>query len=241
MPRIVTNGTIANGSAAISGGWSDSPDPNPRYGRFPANFIHDGSADVLALFPESESKATSNGNGRYSPDPYGEKTGGYFGDLNAQNSYSDQGSAARFFYCAKASPGERDHGLAGFYWQRDPGRPSGYKRITADQYERLPANERAAGNIHLTVKPLELMGYLCRLVTPPGGKVLDIFAGSGTTGLGAILEGFQPILIERDPDYVQIARARLEWAQTAAKNAAGDYQLTQQEAAAGMRPLFADW
>lgn len=90
---------------------------------------------------------------------------------------ADDGSAARFFYCAKASKRERDDG---------------------------------ATNNHPTVKPTDLMRYLCRLVTPPGGLVLDPFAGSGSTGRGAILEGFNFIGIEREHEYADIAAARME-------------------------------
>lgn len=70
--------------------------------------------------------------------------------------------------------------------------------------------DRGAGNSHPTVKPTDLMRYLCRLVTPPGGIVLDPFMGSGSTGRGAVLEEFQFIGIEQDPAYLEIARARIE-------------------------------
>lgn len=113
-------------------------------GRFPANLIHDGSEPVLELFP-----VTANYPG---------------GDR----------SAARFFYCAKAS-----------------------------------SSERGEGNSHPTVKPLSLMRYLCRLITPPGGTVLDPFGGSGTTALAAREEGFSSILIEQEESYCQIITARL--------------------------------
>ena len=85
------------------------------------------------------------------------------------------GSAARFFYCAKASKAERGE-----------------------------------GNKHPTVKPLKLMQYLCRLITPPGGVVLDPFAGSGTTGLAAASEGFSAVLIEREAEYQEMIAKRME-------------------------------
>ena len=85
----------------------------------------------------------------------------------------DSGSAARFFYCAKASREDR------------------------------------GDNNHPTVKPTALMRYLCRLVTPPGGVVLDPFTGSGSTGKAALLEGFRFVGIERETEYVEIARARI--------------------------------
>ena len=110
----------------------------------------------------------------------------------------DSGSAARFFYAAKASKRDRDEGVAGVAGVgalRDNGRAS-----------------QPRMNNHPTVKPTDLMRYLCRLVTPPGGTVLDPFAGSGSTGKGAVLEGFNFIGIEREPEYVAIARARIEHA-----------------------------
>lgn len=105
-------------------------------GRWPANLIHDGSEEVLAL----------------------------------------AGEQARFFYCPKASKKDRDD-----------------------------------GNTHPTVKPTDLMRYLCRLVTPPNGTVLDPFMGSGSTGKAAMLEGFNFIGIEREAEYIEIAKARINW------------------------------
>ena len=109
----------------------------------------------------------------------------------------DGASAARFFYSAKASKRDRDEGLrdGGIGALRDGGRPSEPRR-----------------NIHPTVKPTDLMRYLCRLVTPPGGLVLDPFTGSGSTGKGAVLEVFRFIGIELSPEYAAIARARIRHA-----------------------------
>jgi DNA modification methylase len=109
-------------------------------GRFPANFIHDGSEEVLALL----------------------------------------GEAARFYYSPKASRDDRDEGL--------------------------PMDQHSS---HPTVKPTDLMRYLCRLITPPGGIVLDPFTGSGSTGKAAMAEGFRFIGIEREAEYIEIARARI--------------------------------
>jgi site-specific DNA-methyltransferase (adenine-specific) len=74
-------------------------------------------------------------------------------------------------------------------------------------------SDRSDGNFHPTVKPTELMRYLCRLITPPNGIVLDPFMGSGSTGKGAILERFDFIGMELDPEYVEIAKSRIEYAQ----------------------------
>lgn len=103
------------------------------------------------------------------------------------------GSAARFFYCAKASKADRE-----------------------------------AGNIHPTVKPSALMRYLCRLVTAPGGLILDPFAGSGSTGKAAIAEGFRFVGAELDPAYAEIARARCE---AAAAKLPAEVHIESEEAA----------
>lgn len=141
-------------------------------GRWPANLIHDGSEEVLAGFPQTTSGAHSGNYHRTTS-----KTKNTFGERNAtaETRPGDTGSAARFFYCAKASKADRDE-----------------------------------GNNHPTVKPTDLMRYLCRLVTPPGGTVLDPFMGSGSTGKAATLEGFQFVGIEREAEYLEIARARIE-------------------------------
>jgi DNA modification methylase len=140
-------------------------------GRCPANLIHDGSDEVVGLFPQSTDGIAVGGMGR-SASIYGTATGG---DRGADHGYGGKGSAARFFYCAKASKADREK-----------------------------------NNHHPTVKPTALMQYLCRLVTPPGGTVLDPFMGSGSTGAAAMLEGFQFIGIEREAEYVAIARERIE-------------------------------
>jgi hypothetical protein len=142
-------------------------------GRFPANFIHDGSEEVLALFPDADG---AKSNGRKGENGYG----GGWGSAEQIPGYADTGSAARFFYCAKASRDDRDEGL--------------------------PMDQHSS---HPTVKPTDLMRYLCRLITPPGGIVLDPFTGSGSTGKAAMAEGFRFIGIEREAEYIEIARARI--------------------------------
>jgi DNA modification methylase len=131
-------------------------------GRWPANLIHDGSDEVLAAFPQSDGGGDIHK--RSSP-----KTSGVYGDFAGDDDrwsgYGDEGSAARFFYSAKADSDDR------------------------------------IGSKHPTVKPVDLMRYLVRLVTPPGGVVLDCFAGTGTTGEAAWREGMRAILIEREEEY----------------------------------------
>jgi site-specific DNA-methyltransferase (adenine-specific) len=141
-------------------------------GRWPANLIHDGSEEVVGLFPQTTSGKMKPTHTNAARSVYGQNAAdGY----TTMETYGDSGSAARFFYCAKASKRDRDE-----------------------------------GNNHPTVKPTDLMRYLCRLVTPPNGTILDPFTGSGSTGKAAMLEGFQFIGIEREAEYVEIAKARIE-------------------------------
>lgn len=121
--------------------------------------------------------------------------------------YADKGGASRFFYCAKASRSEREAGLDGF----EPGRvdPTRNPNAAAANSPRTGAGRQGERkNVHPTVKPLSLMRWLVRLITPPGGIVLDPFAGSGSTLCAAVLEGHEAIGIEMDPGHAAIARAR---------------------------------
>ncbi|MBB3017662.1 site-specific DNA-methyltransferase (adenine-specific) [Microvirga lupini] len=166
-------------------------------GRWPANLIHDGSDEVVELFPAQAGAAAPVRGTEDSKASVGNVTGerervpGAF--------HADNGSAARFFYCAKASRKDRHEGLD------DPG--AQFKRGTT---LRQVENTATTGNNHPTVKPTDLMAYLCRLVTPPGGVVLDPFMGSGSTGKAAMREGFRFIGCELSPEYLAIAEARIE-------------------------------
>lgn len=146
---------------------------NVDQGRWPANLIHDGSEEVVAAFPASGGLGTgeqkvSGGSG------LGFFNGGQSKYRDGMRDFGDSGSAARFFYTAKA-----------------------------DFDDRL-------GSKHPTVKPLDLMQYLVRLVTPKGGVILDLFAGTGTTGEAAIREGVLAVLIEREADYQADIRRRMQ-------------------------------
>lgn len=178
-------------------------------GRWPANVIHDGSDEVVELFPHT----AATGSGKVSGFRRGgasENAVGLAGVKKAADGFSDSGSAARFFYCAKASKKDRNEGLEGF-----PLRQSGIKNESGRGFsETDPRREILQHNHHPTVKPTDLMRYLCRLVTPPNGIILDPFMGSGSTGKAAVLEGFQFIGIEMTDDYLPIAKARIEWATT---------------------------
>jgi site-specific DNA-methyltransferase (adenine-specific) len=124
------------------------------------------------------------------------------------------GESARYFYCAKASKRDRDEGCEGMPQTVQQSVAHGDKKYGTLPYTNEPReiNPRPRTNHHPTVKPTDLMRYLCRLVTPPDGIVLDPFMGSGSTGKAAILEGFQFIGIDMTPEYVDIARARIEHA-----------------------------
>jgi len=176
-------------------------------GRYPANLIHDGSPEVLAMFPDSAGSGGSVPNVKISG--YGDGAVGtgkseYFGGERTPFD-SGKGSAARFFYCAKASKKDRDEGLAEFPLSSRPTMGSGI----GGQPDQSKANNR---NPHPTVKPTELMRYLRRLVTPPGGTVLDPFMGSGSTGKAALREGFGFVGIDNDEEhgYFDIACARVK-------------------------------
>jgi site-specific DNA-methyltransferase (adenine-specific) len=175
-----------------------------KLGRWPANLIHDGSEEVVRLFPD-----VKTGNIK----PYEAKTQAEFRQLHVKqitgSHTGDSGSAARFFYCSKADNRDRNDGCENLPPRRHSDRPSD-DLPGGDNPRNRTNNERS--NFHPCVKPTDLMRYLCRLVTPPGGLVLDPFMGSGSTGKAAVLEGFNFVGCELDPDYLEIARARIAFA-----------------------------
>lgn len=186
-------------------------------GRYPANLIHDGSPEVVAMFPDSAGSGGSVPNVKISGYGDGAVGTGSAEYLGGERTKVDcgTGSAARFFYCAKASKKDRNEGLEAFdAVMANFAAGTGLSKNGDGSPRNMAAD---AKNPHPTVKPTELMRYLCRLVTPPGGLIVDPFAGSGSTGKAAILEGFQFVGFELDPQYSAIANARLE----AARNAAG--------------------
>jgi len=124
------------------------------------------------------------------------------------------GEPQRFFYCAKASKSERNAGLEGFEPKRESDRPSDDKPGGDNPRNR---SNTATQNFHPTVKPIALMRYLVKLVTPPNGTVLDPFLGSGTTAVAAILEGFNWMGCEMTKDYWPIIDARVAWAEAQPK------------------------
>ncbi len=187
------------------GGYEQSPD-----GRWPANLIHDGSEEVIAMFPDSlGQQGDLKETGRARP------SNGRLGDMAPPKAHKarveDNKSAARFFYSAKTTPKERDEGMERFTAFTATEMTGGRKEGTAGLNDPRAGAGRKNGakNNHPTVKPISLMKYLCRLVTPPGGIVLDPFMGSGSTGRAAIEEGFGFIGIDLDPDHVVTASARI--------------------------------
>lgn len=172
--------------------------------RWPANVAHDGSQMVLELFPETAGKRPTKGDGRSC-----DTNGNGWGMSRVGSDLHDAGgSAARYFYCAKPSGAERDAGLGGEELtggERAGGRAEGSAGLANPR-----AGTRARGfNDHNTVKPIALMRWMVRLVTPPGGTVLDPFMGSGTTGIAAHLEGFDFIGCELDPHHAATAELRI--------------------------------
>jgi site-specific DNA-methyltransferase (adenine-specific) len=167
-------------------------------GRFPANIIHDGSQEVQDIFPNSKSSDSIRKNNIKT----GEK--GIYGKYEAVDSkgYSDSGNSSRFFYCAKASNKDRDEGLENFELKNN-------MRVNAPRNSEEEKTQTLRKNYHPTVKPTDLMRYLCRLITPKNGIVLDPFMGSGSTGKAAILEGFDFIGIELEEEFCKIAEARI--------------------------------
>ena len=160
---------------------------------------------MVAAFPQAKGQQ-----GALTGSEPSSKTANTFGEFAGRASSEprgDTGSAARFFYAAKASKKDREEGL-----DNAPQKTAGVgdERPSGSFNERLgktPTAPRA--NHHATVKPTDLMAYLCRLVTPPGGVVLDPFMGSGSTGKAALREGFGFIGCEMDAAYFAIAHARL--------------------------------
>lgn len=179
--------------------------PQVVVGRWPANVVHDGSPEVVAEFAKAgESKSP----GRTSRGGRPEQAGGFgMGSQEAVACPNDAGTAARFFYCAKASKSEKEAGLNELAASR-----SDYRENDPDENSirtRLHGS-RLAKNNHPTVKPLALMTWLIKLITPPGGRVIDPFAGSGSTGVAAIKNGFDFWGVEFDPGFAKIAQARLD-------------------------------
>lgn len=193
-------------------------------GRWPANVVVDEAA---AQVIDDDVGEVGGGFGARRGDPAGRGIYGRGfprGDM-AGVGYGDSGGASRFFYCAKASSAERVAGLDDLPVHDREG-DSAWAARCEECGRTLLSGERKSSpccgakavwettkpttNHHPTVKPVALMRWLVRLVTPEGGTVLDPFLGSGTTGIAASIEGFRFVGIEQDPDFLDIARARIK-------------------------------
>lgn len=171
-------------------------------GRWPANVVHDGSDEVVDLFPVTSSGSAPAGGLARNADKHRNTYSNFAGQtVEAGVLYGDDGSAARFFYSAKATRAEREAGLEGMPSVR---RSDG--RHTEIDNPRLRTSARR--NPHPTVKPIALMAWLIRLITPLGATVLDPFLGSGTTRIAAQRESVKFVGIEKEEEWLVIARAR---------------------------------
>ena len=217
----ITINTFDNGAKPFGGAVGEPYTPRQSAGRWPANVILDEDAaaelDAQTGTLTSGSRSAGTYNGLVGKGIYGDWT-----DVPMPPITGNSGGASRFFYCAKPSKAERNAGLEGLQPRIGAGKGNGLGRTCAtcgssviggcDCPDRTFVNP-AAKNHHPTVKPLALMRYLVRLVTPPGGTVLEPFTGSGTTLAAAILEGFNAIGCELTADYLPIIEGRIAWAQ----------------------------
>jgi hypothetical protein len=191
------------GAELVKSGGNWRPEEGPVFhgtlkpGRHPANLLHDGSEAVVALFPQSKAGGSVSGK---EPSTVTQEIYGKFNGRVPFSGHADEGSAARFFNSFVMT--EADHNLA-----RELGI---VVDLDADviRYQGKATKADRAGSKHPTVKPVDLMRWLVRLVTPPGGVVLDPFAGSGTTGAAARLEGFDCILMEAEECFSNDIRRR---------------------------------
>jgi DNA modification methylase len=182
---------------------------NENQGRWPANVIFD---EVTAGLLDEQSGVSRSGSGviTSSPNALGRMNDdGWVPSPTESPAYGDKGGASRFFYVAKASKRDRNEGLEELEAQRHADRV-----VDDGPGGENPRNRTntAKQNFHPTVKPTALMRYLIKLVTPPGGTVLDPFTGSGSTGKAALLDGFQFVGVELTEEYLPIIEGRLQWA-----------------------------
>mgnify|MGYP000972470957 CR=1 FL=1 len=206
--EITTSNGDGFGTGGIYGTGINNNKGDTRIGRFPANLIHDNSDEVKECFPESKGGAfpkTHGSSGFVSPE-----------EKESRLEMNDSGNASRFFksiiYQAKASKSERNKGCEELE-EKDSMKWAGgneMKGLAGTYPDGTPRPKQIQQNNHPTVKPIALMTYLIKMVTPKGGVVLDPFAGSGSTLVAAKENGFQYIGIEMTPEYIPIIEARLK-------------------------------
>lgn len=223
--RISTDDSLSGGSGGLLSHQRDGneyPEDGNGYnpnalGRWPANLIHDGSEDVTDLFPNTKS-GKGNTKKQTGSDLKGNTGSAYGAESRPAGtemiSYGDKGSAARFFYCAKASPQDRNEGC-GHLPDVSAGEMTGGRKDGSAGLNNPRAGAGRTGggkNFWPTVKPTELMRYLVKLVTPKGGLTLDPFCGSGSTGKACALDGIDAVLIDKDADAIMLTEARVSHA-----------------------------
>lgn len=180
-------------------------------GRWPANVILD---EYTAELLDQQSGVSKSQSGistiTKSQGTWDRQDKGMFdaGRSSTFEGYGDSGGASRFFYVAKASKRDRNEGLDGLDERNLSDRGADGMR----DKNSIVTRHTVTKNFHPTVKPTQLMRYLIKLVTPPGGTVLDPFTGSGSTGKAAILDGFEFVGVELTEDYLPIIEGRLRWA-----------------------------
>jgi len=172
-------------------------------GRFPANLVLDDSNEILACFPESKTGAIKPHQQNSDSDSFGMKGKYIIGSHNAS-----EGSAARFFYCAKSSRSEREAGLIGYIPCIKCGQLDSVTHINP----KTGKVEKCIRNNHPTLKSITLMEYLVRLTkTPTGGVVIDPFLGTGTTLIACVLTGRKGKGFEKKSEYFEIAKRRIQY------------------------------
>lgn len=216
--RVGTSKEVPKSGAKIQNGHSfnkSNPDAvgsgfDPNTGRWPSNILLDEEAAELLDQQSGETLGTGKIQKQARTRQGWMHTNAHFNavEANSPDNYGDSGGASRFFYIAKASSSEREIGLEGItkksvhiYSEKAQG----------PLPKQTPSVSSPRANHHPTVKPLQLMQYMIRLITPPGGTVLDPFMGSGSTGAAAMLERCQFVGIDITPDYIDIAQRRISY------------------------------
>ena len=207
----------AGDNAVYNTSWKGAKtEPTISEGRWPANVILDEEAGNIL-----DKQSGERGNGwkknygatDYNGKQYDSSTNQcvFGGGFTGKNTYADTGGASRFFYCPKTSAREREEGLVGLETKANAhmATQNGTSGEASKGMERFKTQPKQ--NFHPTVKPTELMKYLIRLVTPKAGIVLDPFMGSGSTGKAAMQEGMWFVGIEREKEYYEIAKQRIEY------------------------------
>lgn len=195
--------------------FSKSPPIVRQAGRWPANVIHDGSEEVVGLFPETKSGEKLTTHQRNVPRLGVNSYGDGYGGQTPRDWLGDSGSAARFFYCAKASKSEREAGCEGMEGnQRDESRNADQPSMNGGGENPYNRGAIVVHNNHPTVKPVALTEYLAKLILPPIAyaprRLLVPFCGSGSEMIGGHKAGWEEVVgVEMNAEYVEIAEARL--------------------------------